>query len=75
MTRRCLIERLEAIDTTHADAKEAAILLRQIKHDLQIVIEALELPLPPNPTWTWFQDLNETQKNLGKLLRKHVDIL
>lgn len=69
--KRSLIERLSAIDTTHADAKEAAILLRQIKHDLQIVIEALELPLPPNPTWDWFLDLNETQKNLANLLRRN----
>lgn len=71
MAKRPLIERLEAIDTTHGDAKEAAILLRKIKHDVQIVIEALELPLPPNPTWAWFQDLNETQKNLANLLRRN----
>jgi hypothetical protein len=72
MAKRSLIERLEAIDTTHGDAKEAAQLLYQIYHDIPIVIEALELPLPPNPTWDWLQDLNKTQKNLANLLRRNL---
>lgn len=71
MAHRSLIERLFAIDTTHADAKEAAILLSKIKHDMQIVIEALELPLPTNPTWDWLHDLQETQKNLTNLLKRN----